>query len=118
MKIVAYDSSNKELGTYESSDITVESFIRDGFAFSSDSPYAGQGVGAYNNDGTLKSNAKVLYITDATKDSVTMDVVTNSKGATTSCTGIGEIIKAREKGYDNTACNKICRFCHTPNIRG
>ncbi|MGM9971509.1 MAG: pectinesterase family protein, partial [Anaeroplasmataceae bacterium] len=29
------------------------------------------GIGAYNNDGTLKSNAVVVYVTDATKNTVT-----------------------------------------------
>lgn len=98
MKIVAKDSSGNELASYESGAINVTNYTRDGFGFAS----GGTSSGAYNDDGTLKSNAKVFYVTDATKDTITMDVVTSNKGATTTCTGLGPIIKALEKGYETT----------------
>lgn len=98
MKIVAKNSSGAEIASYESGPITVDSYIRDGFAFSD----GGSSSGAYNDDGTLKSNAKVFYVTEENKDSITMDVVTSSKGTTTSCTGMGAIIKALEKGEETT----------------
>ena len=47
------------------------------------------GVGAYNDDGTLKANAKVLYVTDSNKDSVS---VTSKDGTTV--TGIGNILNS------------------------
>ena len=46
-----------------------------------------EGVGAYNDDGTLKANAKVLYVTDENKETVT---VSSADGTTV--TGIGNIL--------------------------
>ncbi len=48
-----------------------------------------EGVGAYTDGGTLKVNAKVLYITDENKDTVTL---TSKDG--TSVTGIGNILNS------------------------
>ena len=98
MKIVAKNSSGAEIASYESGPITVDNYIRDGFAFSD----GGSSSGAYNDDGTLKSNAKVFYVTEENKDSITMDVVTNSKGTTTTCVGLGPIVVALQKGYETT----------------
>ncbi len=100
MKIVAKNSSGTELASYESGSITVDSYIRDGFAFSD----GGTSSGAYNDDGTLKSNAIVFYVTDENKDTITFDVAT-SDTATTSCVGLGPIIKALEKGYETRPMN-------------
>ena len=47
-----------------------------------------QGVGAYNNDGTLKDNAVIVYVTDETKNTVTANI--NNK----TYTGLSNIIKA------------------------
>ena len=47
------------------------------------------GVGAYNDDGTLKSNAIVIYVTEANKDTVS---VTSKDGTTV--TGIGNILNS------------------------
>ncbi len=46
------------------------------------------GIGAYNNDGTLKANAVVVYVTDATKNTV------SAKIGNKTYTGLVEIIKA------------------------
>lgn len=48
-----------------------------------------EGVGAYNDDGTLKKNAIVLYVTDENKDSVSV----SSKDGTT-VVGIGNILNS------------------------
>ena len=48
-----------------------------------------EGVGAYNDDGTLKSGAIVLYVTETNKDTVT---VTSKDGTTV--TGIGNILNS------------------------
>ncbi len=53
-----------------------------------------EGVGAYNDDGTLKANAKVLYVTNENKNTVT---VTSKDGTTV--TGIGHILNSA--GKDN-----------------
>ena len=82
--------------SYLSATVNVASHDRSGFAF-----YGNTVPGAYKADGTLKSGAVVLYINESTKDSVSLDVVTSSKGATTACTGLQNILNAFKKGYDN-----------------
>ena len=46
--------------------VTTMAFDRSGYAH-----YNYQGVGAYNDDGTLKSGATVIYVTNSNKDSIT-----------------------------------------------
>jgi pectate lyase len=60
------------------------------------------GIGAYKNDGTLKDNAKVLYVWADNAKTVTCDVVTSSKGAKTTGHGLQDIITLYQKGYDTT----------------
>ena len=60
------------------------------------------GIGAYKNDGTLKQGAKVLYVWADNAKTVTLDVITSSKGATTKGTGLQDIIYLYQKGYDTT----------------
>ncbi|MBQ8730892.1 MAG: pectate lyase, partial [Lachnospiraceae bacterium] len=76
--------------------IAVKAYDRSGFAFVN-----GTASGAYNNNGTLKSNAVVLYITESTKNSVSMKVTTSSSGSNTSATGLQNILNAYKKGYDS-----------------
>lgn len=68
--------------------------LREGFAFVN-----GTSSGAYNDDGTLKSNARVLYITNTNKDTITMNV-TVSKSGPEPFTGIQNILTALKKGYE------------------
>lgn len=84
--------------------LEVKAHVREGFAFDPTSPhYNPDGVGGYKNDGTVKDGAKIIYITDANKDTIQFDVVTNtSSGTVTSCTGLGEILTAREKNSAET----------------
>ena len=98
-KIVGTDSLGNEMleTTSESELFTVKAHDRGGFAHLN---Y--QGIGAYNDDGTLKEGAKVLYVTGETAQTVTCDVVTNSKGEKQTFTGLQTIIDARQKGYDTT----------------
>lgn len=78
--------------------ITVKPYDRSGFAhFKYDS-----GVGAYNNDGSLKQGAKVFYVTANTAKTITTSVVTDNKGGTTEFTGLQAIISGYEKGCDTT----------------
>ena len=53
----------KSSGEKITSSLTVTAFDRSGFHNSPNSPTYEKGVGAYNLDGTLKSGAKVLYVT-------------------------------------------------------
>ena len=70
-----------------SNTMTVSAYDRSGFTFSSNSP-AKNGVGAYNNDGTLKSGASVLYVTEANKNTVKMKI------GNTEYTGVSAITQA------------------------
>ncbi|MFT8348926.1 pectate lyase family protein [Clostridium saccharoperbutylacetonicum] len=81
--------------------LKVDANTREGFAFSKQSPM-GTGSGGYKDDGTVASNAKIVYITASNVNTVTADVVTNAKGTKTTCTGIVNILAARQKGYDKS----------------
>ena len=56
----------------ETAPLTVTNYTREGFAFSENSPYKTSN-GAYNGDGTIKSNADVIYLTNGNKDTVTIN---------------------------------------------
>ncbi len=88
-------------GTITKSGITVDAQDRSGYAHFN---YT-DGVGAYNDDGTLKSNAIVLYVTDDNKNDVTLEY----GGVTVK--GIGNILNSvgkscGEKGHE-TECKKV-----------
>lgn len=82
----------------ETSPLEVKAFNRGGFAHLN---YA-NGVGAYNNDGTLKAGAKVFYVTSKSAKTISTDVITSNKGNKTTFTGIQDILDGYMKGYDNT----------------
>lgn len=99
MKVVPV-KDGKEVASkaLETEEIAVASHDRSGFAFSSDSKYK-TGSGAYNDDGTLKQDAVVLYVTKDTAKTVTMTVKTDTN-KTTKCVGIQTIIDALQKGNE------------------
>ena len=91
--------------------VTVKAYDRSGFGWVN-----GTSSGAYNEDGTLKSNAVVLYVTEKTKDSVSADVVTDSKGGKTKVSGVQEILNALKKGYDSRPfCIRVIGTVTDPN---
>ncbi len=100
MKVEAILSDGSKVSTV-SGTITVNANDRSGFAFSGDSEY-NTGSGAYNEDGTLKNGARVIYVTSETAKTVTLDVTVNSSGKIQTGAGIGEILSLRQKGYDKT----------------
>ncbi len=78
--------------------IDVAAFAREGFAFSN-----GKTTGGYNEDGTVPENAKIIYVSDANKDTVEADVVIDTKkGTVVHCTGLSGILLAREKNGAET----------------
>ncbi|MGN0145181.1 MAG: polysaccharide lyase family 1 protein, partial [Clostridium sp.] len=81
--------------------INVKANSREGFAFSKES-VMGTGSGGYNDDGSVPSDASILYITADNVNTVKSDVITNSKGKKTSCTGLADILAKRQKGYDKS----------------
>ena len=82
---------------FESESITVESHDRTGFAWVN-----GETTGAYNMDGTLKENANIVYITEETKDTVSLEVQTSSNGKTETAQGLQNILNLYKKGYEDT----------------
>lgn len=96
LKIVGV-KNGKEGAATTTKTLSVKAHDRSGFAFSNS-----RVPGAYKADGTLKDGAVVLYITESTKNSVTMDVTTSSKGAKTTCKSFQGILNCYKKGYETT----------------
>ncbi|WP_346863791.1 T9SS type A sorting domain-containing protein [uncultured Draconibacterium sp.] len=73
--------------------LTVESHDRTGFAFSNN-----RVPGAYNDNGTPRNGAVVLYITENSKNSIELEVT----GANSNpCVGLQTILEGFKKGNDN-----------------
>lgn len=95
VKVVPVNAEGAEIaGANTASNLVVKSYNREGFAH-----FKYDGVGAYNNDGTLKAGAKVLYITAKTAKTVSTTVNT---GKLETITGLQSIIDAYSKGKDTT----------------
>lgn len=95
VKVVPVNAEGKEIaGANTASNLVVQSYNREGFAH-----FKYAGVGAYNNDGTLKAGAKVLYITAKTAKTVSTTVNTCKQET---ITGLQSIIDAYSKGKDKT----------------
>lgn len=95
VKVVPVNAEGTEIaGANTASNLVVKSYNREGFAH-----FKYDGVGAYNNDGTLKAGAKVLYITAKTAKTVSTTVNT---GKLETITGLQAIIDAYQKGEDTT----------------
>ncbi len=95
VKVVPVNAEGTEItGANTASNLVVKSYNREGFAH-----FKYDGVGAYNNDGTLKAGAKVLYITAKTAKTVSTTVDT---GKPETITGLQAIIDAYSKGKDKT----------------
>lgn len=95
VKVVPVNAEGTEIaGANTASNLVVKSYNREGFAH-----FKYAGVGAYNNDGTLKAGAKVLYITAKTAKTVSTTVNT---GKQETITGLQSIIDAYSKGKDKT----------------
>ena len=98
VKVVPVNAEGKEMaGANTATNLVVKSYNREGFAH-----FNFEGIGAYNNDGTLKSDAKVLYITASTAKTVSTDVIVGSKNKKVNAKGFQAIINAYQKGYDTT----------------
>ena len=98
IKVVPVNAEGKEMaGANTATNLVVKSHNREGFAH-----FNFEGIGAYNNDGTLKPDAKVLYITTSTAKTVSTDVIVGSKNKKVNAKGFQAIINAYQKGYDTT----------------
>lgn len=107
IKITASDGA-----VHERKGIQVYAYDRDGYAHFQ---YT-EGIGGYKDDGTLKDNAIVIYVTDENKDTVTIpgyeNTVWNYTSSSTGATwtresmGIGNILNNNMKFiYDVTSTN-------------
>ncbi|MBN2236932.1 MAG: T9SS type A sorting domain-containing protein [Bacteroidales bacterium] len=91
-KVTSVTAGVEDLGT-ETASIAVLAHDRTGFAFD-----GGRVPGAYNSDGTPKTGAVILYITQNTKNTISMNVT----GANANpCVGLETILEGFKKGDDN-----------------
>lgn len=88
MKVTAVLKDGKAVSESTSS-LEVEKYDRSGFAFSENSKFQ-TGSGAYNDDGTLKKDAQVIYVTPETAKTCT--AVVNGKEVT----GFQSILDAKQ----------------------
>ena len=94
--------------TATTQNLNVSAYDRSGFAFSKNSQY-GSGSGAYNDDGTLKSGAQVVYVTPETAKTCTATV-----GGTT-VTGFQSILDEKQKTGDTAPIDFRIVGCVTLN---
>ena len=117
IKVVPVISGN-EVTTKASSvnDINVVAYDRTGFAFSSVVGQNGAAPGAYNNDGTLKDNAHVIYLTNSNKSTVKATVAGNEYTGIANITGAIKTKKTTEPydirvigklDYEGTVCSDL-----------
>ena len=93
---------SQEQASYETvvSNLTAISYDRTGFAFSASAmnPEA-ETPGAYNANGTLKNDARVIYVSKDNAKTVTLDIKT-SKSETENKVGLQDILSGYEKGLE------------------
>lgn len=99
MKIVPIINGKEDASKAAEAKAEAYSHDRSGFAFVN-----GNANGAYNADGTLKSNAIVVYVTESNKDTVTADIDATGKGTET-LTGVQNIITGYKKGKESRPLN-------------
>jgi uncharacterized repeat protein (TIGR02543 family) len=93
----------------ETAAISVASHDRSGYAFD-----GGKVPGGYKMDGTPKSNARIIYVTDQNKDTITLGVNVDGKGDVTQ-TGVQKIIDGHKKGNEKRPLIiRLIGQIHTP----
>lgn len=103
IRVVPLNNDKEDASKAAEKTVSVAANDRSGFGW-----VKGTSSGAYNDDGTLRSGAVVLYVTEDTKNTVSMDVVTDNKGSKTKCTGIQSILSAYQKGCDSRPLDIRC----------
>ena len=98
IKVVPVDANGSEMSANgnEAKAIRVVNFDRSGFAHKG----RAEGVGAYNNDGSLKEGAHVVYVTKDNAKTIKLKIASNDKGGTKEYTGLQQIIYGYQKGYE------------------
>ncbi len=100
LKIVPVISGKEDTSKAAEKSVTVTAHDRSGFGWAG----GGTSSGAYNEDGTLKSNATVVYVTNDNKDSVRVTLL-DKKGQETTVTGVKAIL---DNFKSNTAGGSLC----------
>ncbi len=98
LKVVPVIGDAEDTSKAAEQEVTVSAHERTGFGFVN-----GTSSGAYNEDGTLKENATVIYVTEDTKDSVTVSLP-DKKGNAVELTGVQAIITNLKS---NTSCGPV-----------
>ena len=98
MKVVPVISGKEDTSKAAEAKADAYAHDRSGFGFVN-----GTSSGAYNDNGTLKSDATVVYVTNATKDSVKVSLP-DKKGNTVELTGVQNIITNLKS---NTKCGPV-----------
>ena len=93
MKVVPVINGKEDSSKAAETKASAYAHDRSGFGFVN-----GSSSGAYNDDGTLKSNALVVYVTDANKDNVTVNIDAGS--GLTNVSGVQNILLAYKKGKE------------------
>lgn len=93
-KIVGVNEEGEEMEATatETPNFTARAYDRGGFAH-----FGYEGIGAYNDNGTLKPNTKVIYVTAETARTVTCQIMTDNLETRT---GLQDIIQAYQKGKE------------------
>ena len=89
---VAAVVNDVEIATLTSESVSVTAHDRTGFAFNNQ-----RVPGAYKADGTPKENAVVVYVTEKTRNTVSLDVTGASENP---CVGLQKILDGYKKGKD------------------
>lgn len=98
---VAAVIAGQETDTVQTGEVQVVAHNRDGFAHDPKSPNK-TASGGYNDDGTPRSDAVIIYADKNNINTIALDVVVNNKGTAETKVGLAEIMSARQKGYDKT----------------
>ena len=104
LTVKAFDSNDKEIAASSEQQVTVMAQNREGYAFTENIV-----PGGYNMDGTPKANAKIIYVTANTANTVTCDISDGKKEST--YTGLANILSAC--GKDKTHTPLIIRIVGT-----
>ena len=99
MKVVPMaNDAEVESDASETGILAVRAHDRNGFAHFN----WNQGVGAYTDNGELKSGTQVLYVYKGNAKTITMNVTVDSKGTKQTKTGLQDIITGYQKGFETT----------------
>jgi len=99
MKVVPVVGGKEDASKAAETKATAYAHDRSGFGFVN-----GDSSGAYNKDGTLKTGATVVYVTNDNKDKVSVSLP-DKKGAATTVTGVQNIITNLKS---NTKAGPVC----------